>query len=248
MFNYLKKLWGTALLVSAFSFMSLTGAYAQTTACVTPPSCEDLGYVYSTTQCITGVLKCPFDTGKVFCTFETKVGDILYSDMSTSPIVLPSKKPIGVIFDMAKRLAIGLEYEMKTNSNSADAIVDNISFTDGKLNTQLILAYAKEHEGVEMPAAEYCYNYSTPGTKAGDWFLMSTSEHTLLESKWTVVKETMDRLGVDFSALPESNAALVKLFQNSTQEGTTHYVIIGEMKIKVPHFLDGLPTFPVISF
>lgn len=247
MFKYMKKIWGTALLVSAFSFMNLTSAFAQTTACVTPPSCEDLGYVYSTTQCTSGILKCPFDTDKVFCTFETKVGDILYSDMSSSPIVIPSKKPIGVIFDMAKRLAIGLDHEIKHNSNS-NVKVENVGLVDGKLNTQLLVAYAKENEGVEMPAADYCFNYSTLGTNAGDWFLMSTSEQSLLEAKWAVVKETMDILGVKMPAMFEGNPAQPKMFQNSSQDGTAHYIIIGDMYIKAPQMGDGYPTFPVISF
>ena len=36
------------------------------------------------------------------------IGDILYSDMSCDPNVVASKKPIGVVFDRANRLAMAL--------------------------------------------------------------------------------------------------------------------------------------------
>ena len=38
-----------------------------------------------------------------------QIGDILYSDKSCDPSVVASKKPIGVVFDRANKLAIGLE-------------------------------------------------------------------------------------------------------------------------------------------
>ena len=46
-----------------------------------------------------------------------KIGDILYSDKSCDPNVIASKKPIGVVFDRANRLAIALDTAEKAWSD-----------------------------------------------------------------------------------------------------------------------------------
>ena len=80
-------LLGTSLIVAS-------SAYAEFD-CTKQPTCEDLGYLQTKEQC-TGknMLKCPFETDKVFCTGESSggnagtgqgcdaVGDVLYSDLS----------------------------------------------------------------------------------------------------------------------------------------------------------------------
>lgn len=244
MTNTICKLWGAILLIAAFSLSITNQANAQTSACLTPPSCEELGYVFSSAECGSISLRCPFDTTRYFCTFSSKIADILYSDLTTSPTIIVGKTPIGVVFNMDKRLAIGLNYEMKINSNTKDAIVDGLGLVDGRKNTDLILAYAKSHSGVTMPAAEYCNNYSTPGTKAGDWYLMSASEHSLLSKQWEIVKSTMEKVGGNISQITSQPT----LYQTSTQVGNTHIVLVNDIEIKVPFVEDGLPTFPIIKF
>ncbi len=55
-------LGATLLLTTAFS---VTEGMAQT--CAIPPTCESLGYTMSEADCEGAVIKCPFDTTKVYC-------------------------------------------------------------------------------------------------------------------------------------------------------------------------------------
>ena len=112
------------------------------------------------------------------------VGDILYSDKSCDPNVVASKKPIGVVFDRANKLAIALDTESKRWS---DGYFDVPTLSDyssslavtadwqGKNNTRLVLEYCKTN-GYSCPAFEYVNSYKTEGTKAGDWYLPAMGE------------------------------------------------------------------------
>lgn len=99
---------GATLLISAFSAGLIR---AQT--CIQPPTCEELGYIYSADECVNGnnILKCPTDLSKMACSFDAigNDGDILYADHSTSSEVINAKTPIAVIFDAGNRLAVSLE-------------------------------------------------------------------------------------------------------------------------------------------
>ena len=55
----------TALLITTvlFSF----NARAATEECVSAPSCTDLGYTRTADECLTGSVKCPWNTGLVYC-------------------------------------------------------------------------------------------------------------------------------------------------------------------------------------
>ena len=108
-------LLGTSLIVAS-------SAYAEFD-CTKIPTCADLGFTMSATDCAgKNMLKCPFETDKVFCESESSggstgqgcdtVGDILYSDLNCyDESSLPSGKvtPIAVVFDTENRLAIGLK-------------------------------------------------------------------------------------------------------------------------------------------
>ena len=98
---------GAALLMAVFGIKTVK---AQT--CIKPPSCAELGYVYSEAECgETDILRCPTDLSKVYCNFNVngKEGDILYADHSVSPLLLPNKAPIGIVLDAGNRLAISLD-------------------------------------------------------------------------------------------------------------------------------------------
>ena len=132
------------------------------------------------------------------------VGDILYSDKSCDPNVIASKKPIGVVFDRASKLAIGLEESREywlfdranklaiglEESNQYWSYPDyfdvpglsNIELSStvtadwqGKNNTKVVLEYCKTI-GKSCPAFEYVNSYKTEGTQAGDWYLPSMGE------------------------------------------------------------------------
>ena len=55
----------TVLLITTalFSF----DARAMTEECVEAPSCTDLGYTHTAEECLTGSVKCPWNTGLVYC-------------------------------------------------------------------------------------------------------------------------------------------------------------------------------------
>ena len=60
-----RKTFPAALLITTalFSF----DARAMTEECVEAPSCTDLGYTHTAEECLTGSVKCPWNTGLVYC-------------------------------------------------------------------------------------------------------------------------------------------------------------------------------------
>lgn len=60
-----RKTFPAALLITTalFSF----DARAATEECVEAPSCTDLGYTHTAEECLTGSVKCPWNTGLVYC-------------------------------------------------------------------------------------------------------------------------------------------------------------------------------------
>ena len=180
--------------------ISVTGIRNESFAieCVPTPDCAALGYTKTTSECSGAnlVLKCPFDDSKVACsavTYEPKVGYILYSDKTFSPNVEAGKKPIGVVFDEANRLAVALDQtrlywsteriDIPTLEN-CDRDEKYSCSTNGKQNTAAIMEYVKTNGKTgKYPAAEYCASYK-PSTVyqdeawygEGQWFLPSMKE------------------------------------------------------------------------
>ena len=131
------------------------------------------------------------------------IGDILYSDMSCDLNVIASKKPIGVVFDRANKLAIGLEESQQYWSTEYFDVpdVDNITDSsltikdlDGKKNTSTVLAYCKAN-GKSCPAFEYVNSYKTEGTDVGDWYLPIMRElHSIYDNK-DVLNIALEKIG-----------------------------------------------------
>ena len=132
-----------------------------------------------------------------------RIGDILYSDKSCDPDVVASKKPIGVVFDRAHRLAIALDtarkawsdeyFDVPTLSNyTSDSAV--IADWQGKKNTQIVLEYCKAN-GKSCPAFEYVNSYKTEGTKAGDWYLPSIGELSAIYGNMGVLNTALGKIG-----------------------------------------------------
>ena len=131
------------------------------------------------------------------------VGAILYSDKSCDPNVVASKKPIGVVFDRAKRLAIALDTEKKTWSDSYFDVLTlpNIASGSeaaadwqGKNNTRLVLEYC-EMKGESCPAFEYVNSYKTEGTLAGDWYLPAAGELFAIYGHMGVLNTALGKIG-----------------------------------------------------
>ena len=182
--------------------------------CIQTPSCSSLGYS-STTAC-EGGLKCPWGNAW-FCNVggggsgsnpdysNCKIGDILYSDMSCNTNVVASKTPIGVIFDVTNKLAIGLEESSSSLLWSDDYFdvpgLSNITSSSavtadwqGKKNTQIVLDYCKA-KGKSCPAFEYVNSYITEGTKAGDWYLPAFGELNAIYGNKDVLNITLKKIG-----------------------------------------------------
>ena len=201
-------------------------------ACIQTPSCSSLGY--SSSSSCSGGTKCPFGnywnctasdlsnkiteiTNKI-TTLETKVtelqkdaatanckiGDILYSDMSCNTNVVISKTPIGVIFDITNKLAIGLNQSSSALEWSNDYFdvpgLSNITSSSavtadwqGKNNTRAVLESCKANG--RCPAFEYVNSYKTEGTIAGDWYLPAFGELNAIYGNKDVLNIALGKIG-----------------------------------------------------
>ena len=164
------------------------------------------------------MIKCPFDTSKVFCRKllapTTKIcdtiGDVLFDNKTCAVDITnldPKRTPIGVVFDVSKKLAVALDYAHHdwTQNGSSFATSDIpelpnytgdnlINDYNGKSNTSIIIAYG-DSNGYETAAADYCYNYSTLGTKKGDWYLPATGEVQLIYNNHAIINSTLSKIG-----------------------------------------------------
>lgn len=196
-------------LLYLLSILLLSAVPAQAQTCTSAPSCAALGYDKTSTDC-TGqaMLKCPFDQSKVFCagasacgggsgtpdgSGDCKDGDILFSDKSCAAGLQSGKTAIGIVFSSINRLAIAFDEKRLEWGGNGKEIGSAALGTSGKSNTEAILAYGKANN-ISYPAAEYCNTYSTAGTKAGDWYLPSLTELTLLSSSYAVVNGKLTAL------------------------------------------------------
>ena len=205
-----KYQFSLALLTSVFSVTSFSSSLQA--ACVTG-DCIALGYTKSESECGGDIIRCPFDTSKVFCKNVTKtkicdtIGDILYDDKSCAIDVNnldPNRTPIGVVFDVNRKLAIALEQKSSlrwalenvdipglTNYSSSSAAKGDYN---GKSNTSIIIAHG-DSNGYETPAADYAYNYSTTGTNKGDWYLPAAGELQLIYNNRTTLNTSLSKVG-----------------------------------------------------
>ena len=143
------------------------------------------------------------ELSKDAATANCKIGDILYSDMSCNTNVVISKTPIGVIFDVTNKLAIGLEESRKrwaddyfdvpglSNITSSSAVTAD---WQGKNNTKVVLEYCKAN-GKSCPAFEYVNSYKTEGTQAGDWYLPALGELNAIYGNKDVLNITLGKIG-----------------------------------------------------
>ena len=131
-----------------------------------------------------------------------KVGDILYSDKTCSASVVSGKMPIGVVFNGPNRLAVALSDTYIRLQGSHNNIPGITNYTNGsqakqdyngKVNTAAIKAYDSDLS--DFPAAGYAYNYTTSGTKAGDWYLPALGELNEIYSNKNVLNTTLRKIG-----------------------------------------------------
>ncbi len=189
----MNKIILTLLLTTVFT----VSANAQN--CVNSSRCDELGYNKTVADCDgLDTLVCPFDENKAFCSSNTaktkcRVADILFSDMSCSPVLVTGKTPIAVVFSDFDRLAVALESKRLAWGENGKEIGATAQTASGKLNTKAILAYGKAN-GIKYSAAEYCNNYSTEGTKVGDWYWPSKEEWLVLAESFVAVNRKLKGL------------------------------------------------------
>ena len=206
-----KYQFSLALLTSVFSVTSFSSSLQA--ACVTG-DCTALGYTKSESECSGDIIRCPFDTSKVFCKKATTkvcdtIGDILYDDKSCAIDVNnldPNRTPIGVVFDVSRKLAIALEQSSSTLTWASSTSYDISGLTNysdktavqgdynGKSNTSIIIAHGDSHR-YETPAADYCYNYTTEGTKKGDWYLPAGGELYYIYQNKDTLNNSLSKVG-----------------------------------------------------
>ena len=203
------KILGASLVLAAFSFITPSHVQAQT--CVTPPTCESLGYTKTIANCDGhDFLKCPFDTSVGYCDSGNEdsgkcdtpvIGAFLYSDMSCSTALYENKTVIGIIFNPVHRLAIALDEGLENWALLKTDVLELPNWDDapisdwsGKSNT-LILINASIANNYSFSAAEYAYNYTTAGTKAGDWYLPAGGELQAIYDNRSVLNESLSLAG-----------------------------------------------------
>jgi len=189
---------------------------AQAATCAVAPTCEQLGYVQSSSDCAgaKNILKCPFDLSKLYCSkasAEVKVGSILYGDGSVSDGYEAGTTPIGVVFDAENRLAIALrDVSSKTYVWSSSTCNTSIpDCTDG-WHPQLCEGAGRNFTDILLktscggsyePAKEVNTYLPTGCTKdfcqRGKWFLPSIKEWTALKSVVTYVEASLELVGGD---------------------------------------------------
>ena len=178
-------------------------------------SCSGTKYKTKVGECASGYLL----VGNS-CRQPCSVGDILNSDMSCSSSKISGKTPIGVVsyINGSKRLAINLKSTQdywNLQTNDATQIPDysssphQIDF-NGRENTA---AYIRQYGNRYAPG--YCNNYTTPGTKAGDWYLPAQGE--LYQSVW--VNKSIVNRGLSAAG----GTTIQNEFHWSSSECTRHY-------------------------
>lgn len=216
-----KYQFSLALLTSVFSVTSFSSSLQA--ACVTG-DCAAMGYTKTESTCDGDIIRCPFDTSKVFCKEARglSAGDILFSDKTTGENTVEGKTPIGVVVDPSHRLAMALNCVLKQWANNgynntdiagipnlAPYNSDTKNDFNGKKYTKIII----DNCGYNCPAAYYAYNYTTKGTSKGEWFLPSAGELWKLEENKTAIKVGLAKAG---GKLPYGNS-LYTYIESSTE-------------------------------
>ena len=180
--NFKMNMITSTLLAAGFSLLAGSAA-AQT--CVAN-NCATLGFTKSEDNCEGDIIRCPFDTSKVFCKekiYVPKPGDILYSDGTISDNVIASKTPVGIVayVNGSTGFAVALTESNQTwggygynvsclgDMDSGAASAD----MNGRVNTQCLVSDSQTH-----PAANYCNTFSavSSGKGSSGWYLPAAGE------------------------------------------------------------------------
>ena len=153
----------------------LLSGSALSQTCIDAPDCAAMGYKFTEAQCSgMSAVKCPYNSDLYFCiqgstdAYDSNIGDILYDDFTTSPSIISTKKPIGVVFTTGRDV------------NYAVALQD---VNGGKM--EQLYSYSTN----TVP------NYTTQGTILGDWEVPTLNLMQTAFYNKTKVNESLNRVG-----------------------------------------------------
>ena len=146
---------------------------------------------------------------------ECMFGDILYSDKTCSKNKINGKTPIGIVFDGTRKRAIALRsIDSSRSSFSLSRNISTASDIDGKKNTQEFLAY-------NIPFINAAHNYSTEGTKVGDWYIPAMGEWYVINYSYFFLNERLKEVnGEEFVHLSD-------YWSSTAGNNTVYYISIG---------------------
>ena len=194
------------LMTSAAIIVPLSGL-AEDITCTATPNCADLGYTESSCPDNKGV-KCPWGEAW-FCPPSPpevcEIGSILYSDMTCSTKAKAGKTAIGVVVyvdatgaGQAMALKSIGSYKWAKKYVNISTLPDYVSAsrvaTDFASceNSAIIRA---QGDSSTYPAVWAAYNYSTEGTKVGDWCLPAGGIFTSYDNNQSVINTGFSRAG-----------------------------------------------------
>ncbi len=196
----------TALTISSSAYAALD--------CATPPTCEEWGFTMTTSDCAGQFsLKCPFDSGLLFCekekitTIPCTIGSVLYDDLQCYNSTPSGKKAVAAVFDSTNRLAIGLNdassrlpWSSKTRdiSELTNYILQNDAVTStetGYYNNTAIIRMGGNYSSSNY-ASGYCHNSRDGGFLVGRWWLPSAKEWAVgIYSNITAINAGLEKAG-----------------------------------------------------
>ncbi len=177
-------------------------------ACV-PADCNAMGYTKSASDCDgSDMIKCPFDTDKVWCTegsdvstMAPAIGAIYYSDGTFSTELNPKKNAVGIVAYMNgnRRLVIAFDEQSKLWGGYAvnEACLTDYGSSDnaktdfnGLMNTLCLV------NAGNRPAAEYCNSYKPVSSGAGSigWYLPAAGELNGISSNYNAINSALQKL------------------------------------------------------
>lgn len=195
---------------------------AQAQICTPTPDCATMGYNQTEEQCIgLSAVRCPYDTNKLFCTTgqtggDINVGDILYSDGSTSAELISSKVPIGVVFYVTNSRKDILAVALQDGDRSLYVATESYGSTHYAIPmaiTGKTKIYEDENSAIEDMDGQtsvdeilknaslknnYLYiqvkNYKTVGTNRANWFVPSAGQLKKLLDNLYAVNTTLGKI------------------------------------------------------
>ena len=208
-----------------------------TQASCVPANCNTLGYTKSAADCDgSDMIKCPFDTDKVWCMGEAEPttpepGLIYYSDGTFSKKVLSGKTPVGIIayVDGYQSFLISLdETSTKWKESGAETEICNAAWyntssmekeMNGLLNTMCLVS----DSSTNYPAAQHCVNLKPASSGEGSkgWYLPSLGQLKVAGENVDAVNEALEKLGKPLlSGVYSSSTAVMG---NGIAPGTSIY-------------------------